>query len=93
MGQGEDWLFNLDPTTGAEMRKTSPAVIVSSNLIGVLPLPVIAPLTDWKDRYAVAPWIVRIEPSPAMGWRKNRLRTAFRYVRCSPAAWCANWAA
>ena len=50
MRKGEIWLINLDPTVGAEIRKTRPAVIVSEDAIGVLPLRVIVPLTDWKER-------------------------------------------
>ena len=55
-------MINLDPTIGAEIRKTRPAVIVSEDAIGVLPLKVVVPVTDWKDRYAVAPWMVRLDP-------------------------------
>lgn len=62
MQRGEIWLVNLDPTVGSEIRKTRPAVIVSSDLIGILPLKIIVPLTEWKDRYAQAPWMVRIDP-------------------------------
>lgn len=61
MKRGEIWLVNLDPTIGSEIRKTRPAVIISSDLMGILPLKVIVPLTEWKDRYANAPWMVRID--------------------------------
>ena len=43
MYRGEVWLINLDPTMGAEIRKTRPAVIVSSDAVGVLPLRVVVP--------------------------------------------------
>jgi mRNA interferase MazF len=62
MRKGDVWLINLDPTIGAEIKKTRPAVIVSEDAIGVLPLKVVVPVTDWKDRYAVAPWMVRLDP-------------------------------
>jgi mRNA interferase MazF len=62
MRKGQVWLINLDPTIGAEIKKTRPAVIVSEDAIGVLPLKVVVPVTDWKDRYSVAPWLVRLEP-------------------------------
>ena len=62
MRRGEIWLIRLDPTLGAEIRKTRPAVIVSSDAAGALPLKVVVPLTDWKDRYQGVPWMVRIEP-------------------------------
>lgn len=55
MKQGEIWLVSLDPTLGAEIKKTRPAVIVNDNTLGKLPLKIIVPLTDWKDRYAIAP--------------------------------------
>ncbi len=62
MKQGEIWLVSLDPTVGAEIKKTRPAIIVNDNTLGRLPLKVIVPVTDWKDRYSIAPWMVRIVP-------------------------------
>ena len=55
MRRGEVWLINLDPTIGSEITKTRPSVIVNDDSVGILPLKVIVPITDWKDRYAVAP--------------------------------------
>jgi mRNA interferase MazF len=71
MQRGEIWLVNLDPTVGSEIRKTRPAVIVSSDLIGILPLKVIVPLTEWWERYANAPWMVRIDPEDQNGLAKT----------------------
>ena len=34
MRKGDVWLINLDPTIGAEIKKTRPAVIVSEDAIG-----------------------------------------------------------
>ena len=68
--RGEIWLVNLDPTIGSEIRKTRPAVIVSSDLVGILPLKVIVPFTDWKDRYDQAPWMVKIDPDQQNGLSK-----------------------
>jgi len=78
MLKGEIWLINLDPAIGAEIRKTRPAVIVSADAIGVLPLRVIVPLTDWKDRYSVAPWLVRIDPDETNGLSKTSAADAFQ---------------
>lgn len=60
MKQGEIWLINLDPTIGAEIKKTRPAIIVNDNSLGILPLKVIVPITDWKDHYEIAPWMIKI---------------------------------
>ena len=78
MRKGEIWLINLDPTIGAEIRKTRPAVIVSEDAIGALPLRVIVPLTDWKERYSVAPWMVSITPDKHNGLAKASAADAFQ---------------
>jgi mRNA interferase MazF len=62
MKQGDIWLINLDPTVGAEIQKTRPAIIVNDNSLGKLPLKIIVPVTDWNDRYIIAPWMVKILP-------------------------------
>jgi mRNA-degrading endonuclease toxin of MazEF toxin-antitoxin module len=48
MYRGEVWLVNLDPTVGTEISKKRPCIIVNDDAIGILPLKVIVPLTDWK---------------------------------------------
>jgi mRNA interferase MazF len=63
MKRGEIWLINLDPTIGAEIRKKRPAIIVSADSIGVLPLRAIVPITEWKEHYANAPWMVLLKPN------------------------------
>lgn len=62
MRQGEIWEINLSPTIGAEIKKKRPAVIINDDAIGILPLKVIVPITEWKDRYHGAIWMVKIEP-------------------------------
>ena len=78
MRRSEVWLINLDPTVGAEIMKTRPAVIVSDDAIGVLPLKVIVPITDWQDRYAVAPWMVRLAPDRVNHLEKLSAADAFQ---------------
>jgi mRNA interferase MazF len=85
MRKGEVWLINLDPSVGAEIQKTRPAVIVNDDAIGILPLRVIVPLTDWKERYEIAPWMVRIEPDSANGLSKTSAADAFQIRSVSQA--------
>lgn len=63
MYRGEVWLVNLDPTVGTEISKKRPYIIVNDDAIGILPLKVIVPVTDWKERYSIRPWMVKLEPS------------------------------
>lgn len=62
MKQSEIWLINLDSTIGAEIKKTRTAIVVNINSLGKLLLIIIVPLTDWKERYEIAPWMVYIKP-------------------------------
>ena len=54
MKQSEIWEINLSPTVGAEIKKKRPAVIINDDSIGVLPLRVIVPITQWKDKFSGA---------------------------------------
>jgi mRNA interferase MazF len=78
MRRGKIWLINLDPTIGAEIKKTRPAVIVNDDAIGSLPLKVIVPITEWKNRYAIAPWMVRLEPDAENSLGKLSVADAFQ---------------
>ncbi|WP_438501800.1 type II toxin-antitoxin system PemK/MazF family toxin [Cuspidothrix issatschenkoi] len=60
--RGEIWLVNFDPTIGAEIRKVRPAVVISSDAVGKLPIKLIAPVTDWKTYFLQNFWNVKIEP-------------------------------
>lgn len=68
--RGEIWLVNLDPTIGAEIRKTRPVVVISSDAIGVLPIKLVARVTEWKEYLARNIWHVRIVPDVANGLAK-----------------------
>jgi mRNA interferase MazF len=68
--RGEVWLVNLDPTVGSEIQKTRPAVVISSDAVGRLPIKLVAPITDWKDHFARNIWHVYVEPDATNGLSK-----------------------
>jgi mRNA interferase MazF len=68
--RGEVWIVNFDPTVGAEIQKTRPAVVVSSDAVGRLPIKLIAPITDWKVYFTGNVWHVRVEPDATNGLSK-----------------------
>lgn len=76
--RGEIWRVDLEPTRGAEMRKTRPAVVISSDSVSRLPLRLIVPFTDWNDSYADFLWMVRVEPEPGTGLTKTSAADAFQ---------------
>ncbi len=71
MTRGDVWAINLDPTLGEEIRKTRPAVLLSVDGIGALPLRIVVPLTGWKSHFSDAAWLVRIEPDQENGLSKT----------------------
>jgi mRNA interferase MazF len=60
--RGEIWLVNFDPTIGTEIKKTRPAIVLSADAIGKLPIKLVAPITDWKDYFAQNLWHIRLDP-------------------------------
>ena len=78
MKQSEIWLVDLDPTKGSEIQKKRPAVIVNDDTLGRLPLKIIVPVTDWKDRYTIAPWMIKIIPNSINGLSKESAIDCFQ---------------
>jgi mRNA interferase MazF len=76
--RGEIWLVNLDPTIGAEIQKTRPAIVINSDLIGKLPLKLVVPLTDWKPYFASNLWHIYVEPTATNGLTKQSAADVFQ---------------
>ena len=85
MKRGEIWRINLDPSIGAEIHKTRPALVVSIDAIGALPLRVVVPITGWKDHFAQAAWLIRLEPDPDNNLEKVSAADAFQLRSVSEA--------
>lgn len=69
--RGEVWLVDFDPAIGAEIQKLRPAVVISMDSIGRLPLRMVVPVTDWKPLYASFPWFVELPATTSNGLTKD----------------------
>ena len=76
--RGEVWLVDFDPAAGAEIRKVRPALVVSVDAIGRLPLRIVVPITDWKTQYTSYPWFTEIPADAANGLSKDSGADAFQ---------------
>lgn len=65
--RGEVWRVDFEPSRGAEIRKIRPALVVSRDDVGRLPLRVIVPLTSWQAPFASWPWMAKIEADATNG--------------------------
>ena len=78
MKQGEIWIVNLDPSIGAEIKKSRPCVIVNDDAVGIIPLKIIAPITGYKDKFNNVPWMVTLNPINENGLDKKSVIDLFQ---------------
>jgi mRNA interferase MazF len=76
--RSEVWLVRFDPLQGAEIRKIRPAVVLSVDAIGRLPLRIVVPITDWKPIYASLSWFAFLPVTPGNGLAKDSGADAFQ---------------
>jgi mRNA interferase MazF len=76
--RGEVWKVRLNPTEGSEINKERPCVVVNNDTIGILPLKIIVPVTEWKERYSVAPWMIPLEVTAVNGLSKKSSADTFQ---------------
>jgi mRNA interferase MazF len=69
-GRGEVWQTQFWPSTGAEITKTRPAVVLNDEGYGILELSIVVPVTDWKPVFEHYPWFVQLTPTTANGLSK-----------------------
>ena len=68
---GEIWLINFDPTQGDEIKKTRPAVVLSSDTIKKLSIKLVAPVTGWKPHFSSNFWHIKVQPDATNGLAKT----------------------
>jgi len=65
--RGEVWQIDFNPTIGAEIQKTRPAVVISSDAFTPLETKIVVPLTTWQEVFTTAQWMVRIDADKTNG--------------------------
>ncbi len=76
--RGEVWLVEFEPSRGAEISKTRPAVVVSLDKVGVLPLRLVVPFTTWQPQFVGVPWLIPILPTLTNGLTNQSAADAFQ---------------
>lgn len=76
--RGEVWLVSFDPQAGAEIAKRRPAVVISLDSVGKLPLRIVVPITEWSLLYARFPWMVNVKPAGINGLSKDSAADTFQ---------------
>jgi len=89
--RGEVWSVNFEPATGCEMQKKRPAVVISSDFLGKLPLKIVVPITEWKETYAKRNWHVRIQRNAANGLVKDSSADALQVRAVTTERFCKKY--
>jgi mRNA interferase MazF len=76
--RGEVWRVDFEPSRGAEIRKIRPALVLSRDDVGKLPLRVIVPFTSWQAMFSGAAWLVKIEADKTNGLANDSTADAFQ---------------
>lgn len=63
--------MNFNPAKGPEIQKTRPAVVISSNGVGRLPIKLVAPITGWQEYFLGNIWHVLIKHNDTNGLTKD----------------------
>jgi len=70
INQGEIWEVEFFPNIGSEIGKKRPALVVSSDKIGKLPLKTVVPITNYSTKFENYPWMIKIDSDLENGLSK-----------------------
>ncbi len=78
ISQADIWMVEFFPNKGSEIGKKRPAIVVSHDKIGKLPLKTIVPVTNWAINYLHYPWMIKIDKSKLNGLSKSSAIDCFQ---------------
>ena len=76
--RGEVWDVQFAPSVGAEIRKVRPALVLSRDDVGKLPLRVVVPLTTWQESFVDVPWMIEVTSSTRNGLDHQSVADCFQ---------------
>jgi len=76
--RGEIWLVCFDPSVGDEIKKSRPAVVVSSPALAKLRFRIVVPITGWSSRSSKIPWHYLLKANVATGLDKDSVADALQ---------------
>jgi len=79
--RGEVWRVEFDPVKGDEIRKSRPAIVISSDAFKPLKTKLVVPLTSWQGKFAISQWMVKIVADASNGLDHDSAADALQ-LRC-----------
>ena len=78
INQGEIWEVEFFPNIGSEIGKKRPALVVSYDRMGKLPLKTVLPITNYSKSFENYPWMIKIEANVMNGLSKISMIDCFQ---------------
>ncbi len=79
--RGDIWRIEFDPVKGDEIKKSRPAIVISSDAFTPLKTKIVVPLTSWQDKFSNSEWMVRIIADTINGLERDSTADALQ-LRC-----------
>ncbi len=79
--RGDIWRVEFDPVKGDEIRKSRPAIVISSDAFKPLKTKLVVPLTSWQEKFAISQWMVKIVADASNGLDHDSAADALQ-LRC-----------
>lgn len=79
--RGEIWLVQFNPQVGKELGNPHPALVISRDDVGTLPLRIVVPITSWQQRFIIVPWMLELKATPDNGLKNRSVADCFQ-TRC-----------
>lgn len=76
--RGQVWDVKFDPTTGSEINKIRPAVVISIPPVGRLPLRIVVPITTGNSGFRKFVWMMPVAANAATGLDHESFADAFQ---------------
>ena len=78
MRSGDIYWVNLDPSTGDEIRKKRPVIVLNGGHAKHLRLAIVVPVTGWKLQWDKHPFFVSLNPTDTNGLSKKSSADCFQ---------------
>ena len=79
--RGDVWRIEFDPVKGDEIRKSRPAIVISSDAFKPLKTKLVVPLTSWQEKFATSQWMVKVVADASNGLDHDSTADALQ-LRC-----------
>ena len=83
--------MRLDPAIGSEIKKTRPAIVISADVVGKLPVKLVVPITDWKPYFANNVWHVKLRENSTNGLSKTSAADILQMRGVDLQRLCESW--